>query len=348
MIIQFPKNTTTIEDRETKEPMEALSTRETIFGEILAEAEAIQERCTDHKIKTVTPGNFVFNDDATITYTADDGYEGTVNISRYALSQLGNKIGVPGNYVQKCVDNGLSFLAAENVNQQIARYDNGFFMREYEDPKGGSRIRGVLSPRYSVYDTPDVLRMIGNTIDMSNYTIKGSLINEERLHMRFTSRDCLNIDGEDLFPGIFVDTSDVGRSTLIIQFGIYKLVCTNGLVVAKAGGVMYKQKHIGIDTKDFEYQIAASIKDLPTMIQNAEEWIKIAKKQTLDPEKMLNIMKNLALGEKVQDNVRYLMNERYGNSKWGFINGLTEVAQTYSLEKRLDIEKQAGNILIAA
>jgi hypothetical protein len=42
-----------------------------------------------------------------------------------------------------------------------------------------------------------------------------------------------------------------------------------------------------------------------------------------------------------------LMKTKYGGSQWGLINGLTEVAQDYTLERRLDIERIAGNLLVA-
>ena len=41
------------------------------------------------------------------------------------------------------------------------------------------------------------------------------------------------------------------------------------------------------------------------------------------------------------------MNDNYGTSTWGFINSLTEVAQDYTLERRLEIEKYAGDLLVA-
>ena len=42
-----------------------------------------------------------------------------------------------------------------------------------------------------------------------------------------------------------------------------------------------------------------------------------------------------------------LMDARYGVSKFGLINGITEVAQEYDLETRLELEKFAGNLLAA-
>ena len=47
--------------------------------------------------------------------------------------------------------------------------------------------------------------------------------------------------------------------------------------------------------------------------------------------------------EKVID----LMKNKYGDSRWGYINSLTEVAQDYTLERRIELENIAGNLLAA-
>ena len=40
-----------------------------------------------------------------------------------------------------------------------------------------------------------------------------------------------------------------------------------------------------------------------------------------------------------------LMKIKYTNTRWGMINGITEVAQKYTLEKRIELETIAGNML---
>jgi len=42
------------------------------------------------------------------------------------------------------------------------------------------------------------------------------------------------------------------------------------------------------------------------------------------------------------------MKTRYGMSRWGFINGITEVAQMYTLDRREELEQAAGKLLLAA
>ena len=40
-----------------------------------------------------------------------------------------------------------------------------------------------------------------------------------------------------------------------------------------------------------------------------------------------------------------LMEEKYNRTQWGLINSITEVAQDFTLERRVELEKIAGRML---
>ena len=41
------------------------------------------------------------------------------------------------------------------------------------------------------------------------------------------------------------------------------------------------------------------------------------------------------------------MKPKYEDNIWGLINSITEVAQDFTLERRLELERIAGNLLVA-
>ena len=60
------------------------------------------------------------------------------------------------------------------------------------------------------------------------------------------------------------------------------------------------------------------------------------------------IARETPISEEDAKKVISIMQEgRYPNSKWGYINALTDVAKELTLEKRLEVEEYAGNLLIA-
>lgn len=311
-------------------------------------AEEIQSHCTDYTVAEANSRNFRFNELAGITFVDSASRDiHNLSLTHHSLGQLSAKVGVPVRYIEKCVQSGRIDLAQDNVNSWLEDYNKDFFVRAYDD-----RARGILSSKYSVCDTPEILGVVDDAVDLSKYKVKGSYLSEERLHVRLISKEMLPIDGEDLFAGLFLDSSDVGRNILTVKFGIYKQVCTNGLVIAKAGGTMFEQKHIGITAEEFHEGLVKSLSNVDLLTEHAVEWVAEAKKKRAfsleDTEEFITrIRQQTNLSEESANKVIDLMKARYDMSRWGLINGITEVAQDFTLERRLELERIAGNILTA-
>lgn len=196
-----------------------------------------------------------------------------------------------------------------------------------------------------------------NAYDFSDFNCKGTYFSPERFHTRLVMPRNLDIPMEDdLMPGIQIDSSDVGRSTLKVQFMIFKQVCTNGLVLPKSTGILFQQKHIGISRTEFVNEFNKAISNIPVLIENSEALIKHAKETGLKiatPEQMLDFVQRLQKSAQIpEESAKRVLNivksEVYGSpTKWTLINALTQEAQNFTLEKRLEIEKYAGNLLIA-
>ena len=199
---------------------------------------------------------------------------------------------------------------------------------------------------------------VNDVLDFDEYQIKGYLLTPERFHARIVQREMMNINGEDLFAGIQIDSSDVGRSILVVKFMIWKQVCTNGLCVTKGGGVLFQQKHIGIDASEFRDGFRNSLSNIPLLVEYSKDLIEQARRSgdkysinDLNENQVNDFIERIKMKTKLSDDgvdkVFQFMTDKYGFSKWGFINSLTEVAQDYTLERRLEIERIAGDFLVA-
>ena len=304
-------------------------------------------------VRKANTHNVRFNESAGLTFIAEDQEIRDFQMSRYALGQLGSKIGVPARYLEKCVASGRIDLAQDNVNSWLEDFNKDLFIREYN---GG--IRGVLSNKYSVCDSHEILEAVDDAVDLSKYKVKGSFLNEERLHVRLIGKEMLPIDGEDLFAGLFLDSSDVGRNILTVKFGIYKQVCTNGLVIARAGGTLFEQKHIGITAEEFHDGLVKSLQNVDLLTDHAVEWVQRAKNrynhwsvETEHPEDIEEFVAYIRQQTNLSDDSAHkvisLMQTKYEDTRWGLINGITEVAQDFTLERRLELERIAGSMLVA-
>ena len=338
---------------QSEEIKEVIDTRPKTLDKLIIKANDIALSSHDFMVRKANTHNVRFNESAGLTFIAEDQEIRDFQMSRYALGQLGSKIGVPARYLEKCVASGRIDLAQDNVNSWLEDFNKDLFIREYN---GG--IRGVLSNKYSVCDSHEILEAVDDAVDLSKYKIKGSFLNEERLHVRLIGKEMLPIDGEDLFAGLFLDSSDVGRNILTVKFGIYKQVCTNGLVIARAGGTLFEQKHIGITAEEFHEGLVKSLQNVDLLTENAVEWVRRAKHRdnhwsaVSEYEDDINgfvayIRQQTNLSDDSAHKVIDLMSTKYEDNRWGLINGITEVAQDFTLERRLELERIAGNLLVA-
>lgn len=74
-------------------------------------------------------------------------------------------------------------------------------------------------------------------------------------------------DGDDAFPRIIVTNSHDGLSSFQFRVGIYRLVCSNGLVVADEEFSAFSIKHKGYTFEELQAVVAQAVADLPNKIQ---------------------------------------------------------------------------------
>lgn len=313
------------------------------FNEIDKMAKDIQSECEDFVVSNMA-ANLRMSDTGNLQFMSEDR-----PLSDWALGQVGIKLGIPASYLRKCFVNGFAALGAQNVNAWLKTKEKGtVFIRGH---KNG--IRGFLSGRYTACDAPDILEMTYNTIPYIDreWDIVSHFMTEERMHVRLVNENKMNINSEELFPAIFIDSSDVGRCALHVHFGIYKKACRNGLVIPKIG-LFYHQRHIGIDRTDLYLQYSASIASLPDVVENAEDIIGMAidKKIVYTQEEITNLLHEIRVKAKItEDEAEKVINtaiETYDHNRWGLANALSEYAQEKDLERRLEIEKAAGMLLV--
>lgn len=307
------------------------------FENLMAKANEIQSMCIDYKV----PVNSIkMTDDLMLKFEDHE-----LSLSQLAAAHLCGKLNMPSRYFTRLVESNNKILAAENINCWLndPTDKRTFLLRGY-----AGQVRGVLSGSYSVYDAPEILETLQEVFKPEDFILKGSYISHERLHLRLIENKMLDVEGEDLYAGITLDSSDVGRSGLQVKFFIWKKVCTNGLVIAKSYARLFKQKHIGISHDDFAESLKEGLNTFYTLKDKIAESIRetnaIPVNSDID-ELLEEIKEQTNLSDQAAEKVIELMQVKYAPTKWGLINGITEVAQEFTLETRLQLEEIAGNML---
>ena len=347
--------------REQPQEVLVIPSRKITMSDLLEDAHRIQSRCEDYSIDKVSGRNFRIDPStANVNYIPSNSLDARSRpLTKHSMSQLCTKLGVPSRYIDKCISEGHTALAADNLNAWADEYRKPLFIREY-----GNHIRAVLSDRYMVLDTPQILEPLQYLVDPNLFTIKSYFLSEERFQARIVLSEMLKIHGEDLFAGVQIDSSDVGRSIVNIQFLIYKQVCTNGMVIAHSSFELFSKRHLGNSNEVYIQQFEEAFSKLPGMISQVSTLVSNSnypdkaynlqgvdfsdpERKPLRIETFLRDRYNFSAPE-VENVMRILQSGAYPQSRWGFVNSITDAAKSYTLERRSALEKMAGHILLAA
>ena len=311
-------------------------------------------------------------DYGTLNFLAPMGGNGEMTLSvpvsarltQWSFYQLCSvRLGVPHAFMAKCLEAEIPEIREvypNTVDTFMRHYDAATRIRLYQPEVGGPiRIRGIVSASYAVFDSDQVLATVKDAMS-DDFNVVGYHINEEGAHIRLTSPEPLNVDGEDLYPGLLITSGDVGNGSLQVKFFLYKQVCKNGLVMEKMTGKVLHKRHLGLyGADDFRESLEDALASFPTFCANAAELIEKARRKELDPtdlKKELDSFKaSVKLTEKEEAQIVRLAGDRYaGNggviTVWGFVNALTEFAQEarFDLDTRMDIETYAADLLHTA
>lgn len=154
-------------------------------------------------------------------------------------------------------------------------------------------------------------------------------------HMVVFGNDDITIEGKDgdtVMPRILMTNSHDGKNSFQFQAGLYRLVCSNGLVIADAEFANMKIRHMGYDLNELKNVISEIVEKLPLTVECMN---KLKSKQLSDEEKMDFAEKALRtrlpesqLSTFTFDNIQDLLKptrvEDTGNDVWSVYNVIQE------------------------
>lgn len=319
------------------------------FNKLLGESERIRDAWENDMVLNASEINFHLDSDLRFHYQTDYGRQKEADITQFAFSQLCGRLGVPTGYVKKCFVSGKKDLALENFRAWASETDSNFLVRA-----NNGVVRAVLSDKYAPFDSYQVLRNLKFSADLKRWVPTQIHLSEDRLAVRLVDFTPLPVnDGSPLYLGVSITSSDVGRAGLSVKVMLYRFACQNGLLVSALGGTLYQQRHIGEAMSQSKLATFSSIFDKvdtvgEAIIANIDE-CRNRRLKEFELEFLLEkVRRELKLSDKSVEKMNELVYGTYSPTKWGVINSITELAQQFTLETRLDMENFAGELLVAA
>lgn len=162
-----------------------------------------------------------------------------LGINDIAHRQIGQTLGIPAKYYDKMRQNNPDLLA-QNVNSWFQREPLTRMVRTLD-----GTARAFLSDRYRRIDNYEIAQTVLPIIaDIKDARVESCEVTDERMYIKVVNPRLQTevVPGDVVQSGILITNSEVGMGSMAIQPLVYRLVCTNGMVVNDAATRRY---HVG-------------------------------------------------------------------------------------------------------
>ncbi|MBF0239186.1 MAG: hypothetical protein HQM12_15915 [SAR324 cluster bacterium] len=193
----------------------------------------------------VSNQHLTMRDDGTLDIQA----QGNFKLAEFALGQMATHLNIPRDYVRRMAGSATGLLA-HNINHWLQQTEAKRTVRTL-----GNNLRTYLSDRYKILDHLPLMQAISPSIMQNGLQIVSANISEEKLYLKAISP---RLNGEVRrgmrCTGVVISNSEIGAGSLAVKPLIFRLVCTNGMVMDTAT----KRYHVGKrnEFEDFEEYIS--------------------------------------------------------------------------------------------
>ena len=275
--------------------------------------------------------------------------------------QIGSALGIPAKYYDQ-MRKLKPDLLAQNVNAWFGDKTQSYMIRSMDygaygdahsaDAHNGSRVaRALLSDRYRRIDNMEiasaVLPLFAGQPDME---VMSCEVTEHRMYLKIVNKrlEADVVPGDTVQGGVIISNSEVGLGAVSVQPLLYRLVCTNGMVVndlgerrthvgrtAKAvddGYALYSDEALIAEDKAFMLKLRditmAAIEEtrFDTVVDKLRETTQV--KITGRVQDVIELTgKNYGLNQPEQDNILNYLIQGGDLSLYGLTNAITRASQ---------------------
>lgn len=163
-----------------------------------------------------------------------------LGVNEIAHQQIGTELGIPKNYYEKMRIYNPDLLA-ENVNTWFMKEPKVRMVRTLD-----GTARAFLSDRYRRIDNYDIAQQVLPILSDLNVKFESNEVTDSRMYIKVVNERLTREvkPGDYVQSGVIITNSEVGLGRVTIQPLLYRLVCTNGMVVNDIKSAT-SRRHVG-------------------------------------------------------------------------------------------------------
>ena len=305
-------------------------------------------------------------DNAELTFQVNNEQR-TLKPTKLCLEQIGGRVGIPAKYLERMRAEAPQLLA-QNVNHWFSNTPEVRMLRTIQN--GEMTARAFLSQKYRPLDNFDLLNSVLPRIVEAGCEIKSCEVTEKRLYIQaVTAKIAGEIKkGDAVQAGIVISNSEVGCGSIRIEPMIYRLVCTNGMILPTA----MRKHHIGkagdgewdegdayevfsdatrkLDDKAFWAKVNDVVTASLDSIKFAAALDRLRATTAIDTGKPLEAVEIVAnkfdMRENEKENVLTHLASGGDLSLWGLSNSVTRAAEDCeSYDRAIEMERIGGMVV---
>jgi len=304
-------------------------------------------------------------DEPQVTLAVDEK-DGVANLipSEHMLGQMSTDLGIPKRYFDRMKVDAPE-LFKRNVHHWLYEEPKRRMLRTRTEAGGStySTGRAWLSDRYRRLDNIEIAKRLLPEFDRldTEVAFHNASITDERFYLRAVfPRMTKDIKvGDAVQWGVQIRNSEVGAATFAIESFMLRLVCLNGMVVAK----VLNARHIGkrlddvlsdeaVEADDHAFWLAARDTLRASLDEATFEEAVSKLRETTEGEKIVapikateRLAKSFSLSDEEQETVLLNLSLGADMTRWGMLNAVTATAASVdSFDRGVELEEMGWNI----
>lgn len=267
-----------------------------------------------------------------------DGERSEFAMSDLAVSQLCQKLEIPVAYYRR-LPNDMKAMVA---NHDLARLNGHSYLLRGK----GEWVRAFLSGEYTPYDNTQIAETVQVLLKQAAVSVKSFVLEETHLFVKVVSEEIAD-PASGLKAGVMVGNSEVGLGSVSVEPFVFRLACTNDLVVTQEKS--FKHAHIHLTAYELSRRMAEALCDAFRVASSVmDAFLRTREEPVPDPvETIRKLASDRNFSQKFAAQVVSSYQAELEPSRFGVINAFTSAARLLAPLPRIDVERFAGTLLTA-